>query len=207
MFVRVMKKLFYSILISLTFTGSPAMATEEIAHTVIEKDGDIEIRHYDETVMAEVIVEGDRDEAINRAFRTLFNYIDGNNIAMTTPVSQEQSSVSKKIAMTTPVSQKQADGENTWSVAFYMPNDMSYEDTPKPKDDAVTIRRVPERKMAAIRFSGLRSNGNLEDHEQELRDYLQTNNIIHDDTPLYAFYDAPWVPWFLRRNEILLPLQ
>ncbi len=184
------------------------MAAEEISYTVIEKDGDIEIRHYDETVMAEVMVEGDRDEAINRAFRTLFNYIDGNNIAMTTPVSQEQSAASQKIAMTTPVSQTQTNNDgNTWSVAFYMPNDMTYENAPKPKNEDVTIRRVPERKMAAIQFSGFRTDNNLDEHEQELRDYLQTNDIAHEDTPLYAFFDAPWVPWFLRRNEILFPLQ
>ncbi len=185
------------------------MAAEEIEYKVIKKDGDIEIREYAETVVAEVTVEGSQKEAPSKAFRTLFNYISGENIAkqeipMTTPVSQELSS--QKIPMTSPVSQQQ-EGQNSWTIAFYMPNDMDFENTPLPKNDSVTIRRVPAVQKIAVRFSGTRSDNNIAEHESELKQYIVDNKIEVTGAPMYAFYNPPWTPWFLRRNEILFTLK
>ena len=184
------------------------MATEEIAHKVIKKDGDIEIRAYEETVIVKVIVESTRREAPNKAFRTLFNFISGDNImkqdiAMTAPVSQQP--VSQKIPMTTPVAQEKT-GEGQWQIAFYMPNDMEFDTTPKLTNENVTIERIPAQKMAAIRFSGRGTDSNIAEHETELLQYLEVNKIDYIPEPIYAFYDAPWVPWFLRRNEVLFKL-
>jgi hypothetical protein len=185
---------------------SAAMATEEINYTVTQTHGDIEFRDYDETVSATVATVGERREAIGNAFRILFDYIQGNNvasqsIAMTAPVSQTP----QNIAMTAPVSQKKrADG--TWQVAFYMPNDMTYDATPKPLDERITINRVAPKSMAAITFSGTSSDENVAEHETQLRDFLHAKNITFIDQPLYAFYNAPYVPWFLRRNEVLFKL-
>ena len=185
------------------------MATEEISFNVVKEEGDIQIRAYDEAVAAVVEVEGERRDSISRAFRILFDYIGGNNmaakeIAMTAPVSQEKSS--QEIPMTTPVSQIQsADGK--WQVAFYMPNDFTYSTTPKPLDERVEIKRVASKQMAAIVFSGRGSDENLAEHEQILREYLKDNNLKRDSTPLYAFYDHPLVPWFMRRNEVLFELR
>lgn len=185
------------------------MATEEIAHSIVSSEGDIEIRQYDETIKAVVTVEAKRREASNKAFRVLFDYISGENIAqqeipMTTPVAQEPAS--QKIPMTTPVAQGQA-GEGKWEIAFYMPNDMSYEATPQPTDKRIEIQRVPAKKMAAIRFSGLGSDKAIQEYEAELVEYLKTNQIDYVPIPTYAFYDAPWVPWFMRRNEVLFELK
>lgn len=186
------------------------MAADEIAHNVIKQDGNIQIREYAPTVVAEVTIQSTRSEAPSRAFRTLFDYISGNNITaqnipMTTPVSQEPSS-SQEIPMTTPVSQEQAD-DGSWTIAFYMPNDMKLEDAPQPKNEKIIMRAVPAKRMAAIRFSGRGTDSNIAQHEKELRDYLNANDIAYEDKPLYAFYDAPFVPWFLRRNEVLLTLK
>ena len=194
-----------------TLAGGAGMAAEEIAYSVIREQGDIEIRDYEETVVAEVTVTASRREAPGEAFMTLFRYIDGANIAaeeipMTSPVSQEQAS--QKIPMTTPVSQERgADGPNEWVIAFHMPNDMSLDSTPKPTNEQVNIKSIPSRKMAAITFSGTRSDSNVGKHESELRRYLEKNNIAYIDEPVYAYYDPPWVPWFLRRNEVLFPLE
>lgn len=188
--------------------GDSVMATDEIAHKVLKEEGNIEIRAYEPSVVAEVEVRAQRDEATGKAFRTLFNYISGNNvsskkIAMTTPVAQE---ASQKIDMTTPVSQEKS-GENTWMIAFYMPNEMSFETTPKPKDKRINIRAVPAKKMIAIRFSGRSTDSNVYQHEKELRDYIKKSDIKFKDKPLYAFYSAPFVPWFLKRNEVLFELK
>ncbi len=205
--MRILGILFITLL---TITGCSALAVEEVKHTVIQKDDNIEIRHYDETVKAEVTVEGTRREAPNKAFRTLFNYISGDNVAqqdisMTSPVSQELES--QKIAMTTPVSQEQADEEGTWTIAFYMPNDMDYDTTPTPKNDAINIKRIPEQKKIVIRFSGRSTDENIAKHEAELKQYIADNQIQVTGAPMYAFYNPPWTPWFMRRNEIMFTMK
>lgn len=185
------------------------MATEEAAYSVIKKDGDIEIRQYEETVVAEVTVNGTQKQAPSKAFRTLFKYIQGNNVAkqeipMTAPVSQELKS--QKIPMTAPVSQEQ-NIEGEWVIAFYMPNDMNFENTPIPQNDAVTIRRVPAVQKIALRFSGTRSDGNIAEHESELKQYIEDNKIKVTGAPMYAFYNPPWTPWFMRRNEVMFTVK
>ncbi len=104
--------------------------------------------HNSDSVLAEVNVQGTRDQAVSAAFRILFNFISGNNLSqkeikMTAPVSQQKSS--EKIPMTSPVTQHKSDANN-WSVAFYMPNDMTYEETPKPKDNRIQIKKIQVKK-------------------------------------------------------------
>jgi hypothetical protein len=87
-----------------------AMAIEEASYTVIEKNGDFELRQYVPQIVAETIVEGDFNKVGNEGFSRLFGYISGNNtkkqsISMTAPVSQEAGS--EKIPMTAPVNQEQ----------------------------------------------------------------------------------------------------
>ena len=189
------------------FGGESSMASDEIAHKVIKEDGSIQIREYKPSVKAVVEIKSSRSEATSKAFRILFNFIRGNNISskeisMTTPVSQTSS---QEIAMTTPVSQEKL-SKNLWSVAFYMPNKMSFEETPKPKDKRITIKKVPARKMIAIKFSGRSTDSNIYEHEKELLNYIKKNDISTTGDAIYAFYSAPFVPWFLRRNEVLYEL-
>jgi len=89
-----------------------------------------------------------------------------------------------------------------------MPADMTMETAPKPTSDKVTLPEVKFGKMIAIRFSGRNSDSNVNEHDNELKDYMRANNIkfIADDRIL-AFYDAPFKPWFLRRNEVLYPVK
>jgi hypothetical protein len=69
-----------------------AMAIEEAAYKTVEKDGAFEIRNYAPHILAETVVEGDLEQAGNKAFNRLFRYISGDNrsrdkVAMTAPVS------------------------------------------------------------------------------------------------------------------------
>jgi hypothetical protein len=77
---------------------------------------------YTPHILAETVVEGDLEEAGNKAFRRLFRYISGDNrsrdkVAMTAPVSQEQKG--EKITMTAPVGQRSV--QEKWAVSFMMP--------------------------------------------------------------------------------------
>ncbi|MGD8347514.1 MAG: heme-binding protein, partial [Lysobacterales bacterium] len=137
----------------------------------------------------------------------LFRYIDGQNeardtIAMTAPVSQKQGA--QKIAMTAPVSQEA--GADGWLVSFMMPSSFTMDTIPVPLDDAVNIRQLPAYRAAAIRYSGFWSEKNYQRHLAELMEWIEAQNLRVTGSPVWARYNAPFTPWFMRRNEILVPV-
>jgi hypothetical protein len=188
-------------------TPSPAGAVEEAAYTVVESHGELELRDYEDRILVETVVEGSFDEAGTRAFRRLFDYISGNNrsrakIDMTAPVTQEAGS--EKIDMTAPVTQEGVDG--AWRIAFLLPSSYSWETAPEPTDERVSLRRVPARRMAAIRFSGRWGEPRFLEHEERLRTFIAAQGLEVSGETEYARYDPPFKPWFLRRNEVLIPV-
>ena len=194
-------------LLLLTINGGVLMAIEEAEFSVIEQAGDIELRDYSSSIVAETRVEDDFEDAGNRAFRPLFNYISGDNetndeIAMTSPVSQQR--VSEKIAMTAPVSQ-QASGDG-WMVSFMMPASFTMSTIPQPTNPEVQIREVPAFKAVVIRFSGRWTEKNYREHLEELEAWIRHKQLTVTGDPVWARYDPPFKPWFMRRNEILIPV-
>ncbi len=188
--------------------GRSVMAVEEAAYEVVTKDGVFELRDYAPQIVAEVVIEGSLEEAGNEAFRPLFRYIDGDNhartkIPMTAPVSQE--SAGTKIAMTAPVSQVKTGDQ--WAVSFMMPASSTMEAIPVPDNPAVIIRENPARRMAAVRYSGFWSEKSYRRHLQELEVWMQARALMPAGDPVWARYNAPFVPWFMRRNEILVPVK
>ncbi len=193
-------------LLSLPLAGT-ALAVEEPEYEVLREEGAIELRAYGATIVAETAVTGDFEEAGSQAFRALFKYIDGNNqareeIAMTAPVSQARS---EKIEMTAPVSQR-ADGER-WVVSFMMPAGYTMASLPEPLDSRVTLREHPPYRAAVIRYSGFWSEDNYREHLDELQRWVAEAGLAVKGEPVWARYNAPFTPWFLRRNEILLPVE
>ncbi|MEM7435070.1 MAG: heme-binding protein [Myxococcota bacterium] len=171
-------------------------------YEVTERTGDIEIRQYAPYIVAETIVDGDAGDAGNQGFRILASYIFGGNqpaekIAMTAPVNQAP----KRIAMTAPVTQD-ARGER-FAVQFMMPSEYRLEDLPKPNDARVTFREMPGRRLAAVRYSGTWSTKNYEANLAKLYSHLKARGFEPKGEPIWARYDPPFKPWFLRRNEIL----
>lgn len=188
-------------------TSNPAMAVEEAEYEILSTDGNIELRDYAPSIVAETVVQGDFEDAGNKAFRLLFNYIDGDNraqgkIAMTAPVAQQPTS--RKIAMTAPVSQQPV--EEGWVVSFMMPASFTMETIPEPANPAVSIRQLPAYRAAAIRYSGFWSEKNYNRHLDELLAWLDGQGLQAVGPAVWARYNAPFVPWFMRRNEILIPV-
>jgi hypothetical protein len=184
-----------------------AMAIEEAAYSVLKKENDFEIRDYAPHILAETTVEGDLEEAGNKAFNRLFRYISGDNrsrdkVAMTAPVSQEQKG--EKITMTAPVGQQSVQGK--WAVSFMMPASYTLETLPEPMDPNVTLRQVPARRMAAVRYSGFWSVKNYLRYKSALEFWIHERGLKMAGAPIWARYNPPFTPWFLRRNEILIPV-
>ncbi len=183
------------------------MAVEEARYAVVERDGEFEIRDYAPHVLAETVAAGPFDRAGNEAFGRLFRYISGDNrsrhkLAMTAPVSQEPAGV--KIAMTAPVGQQPA--EDRWVVSFTMPASSALETLPEPGNPQVTLRQVPARRMAALRYSGLWTERSYLRHKTELESWVSQRGVRVAGDPVWARYNSPFAPWFLRRNEILVPV-
>jgi len=184
------------------------MAIEEAAYTVLESDNNFEIREYAPHILAETIVDGDLEEAGNKAFKRLFGYISGDNrarekVAMTTPVSQVPKG--EKIKMTAPVGQRRA--RESWVVSFMMPATYTLETLPQPDDPAVMLRQVDAQRMAAVRYSGFWSEKAYLRNKQKLESWIREKGLTMTGDPVWARYNSPFSLWFLRRNEILIPVE
>ena len=184
------------------------MATDETPHAVVERTGPFEVRDYPSHVVAETLVEGTFDSVGNEGFQRLFRYISGDNrsaakIAMTAPV--EQQSASTKIAMTAPVEQQRA-GER-WRVAFVLPVSYTLATAPQPTDGRVALTEIAPRRMAVVRYSGTWSESRYGAELAALRRFIDEHGLSVLGEPIFARYDPPFMPWFLRRNEIQIPVQ
>jgi len=183
------------------------MAVEEAAYTVTTRDGRFEIRDYAPHVVAETLVEGTLEEAGTKAFNRLFRYISGGNrsrekVAMTAPVSQQPQG--EKIAMTAPVAQRRV--QERWAVSFMMPASHTLETLPTPEDPQVALRQVPARRMAVVRYSGSWSEQGYQRNLEELESWMRGKGLAPAGDPVWARYNSPFSLWFLRRNEILIPV-
>jgi hypothetical protein len=181
---------------------------EEPEFTVERSDGSIEVRRYAPLVRAETTVETDDwNRAVNEGFRRLAGYIFGANqrrssIAMTAPVTQAQRG--ERIAMTAPVTQSSAAG--SWLVTFTMPRGSALDAMPLPNDARVTLRALPARRVAVLRYSGTTTPDVLAAHERTLRAWLARNGWTAAGTVTSARYDPPSTLPLLRRNELWLEL-
>ena len=162
------------------------MAIEEPEYEVLLTVGDVEFRRYEPYMLAEVTVDGDAQD--RRAFRILAGYIFGDN------------DDSEKMNMTAPVETRGSD------YAFVMERKYSLETLPRPNDERIRIVEREGRVVAALRFSGRWSQGNFNKHEGQLLDALAELDIVLTGAPELARYNSPFTPWFLRRNEIIVPV-
>ena len=190
------------------FVSCATVGIEKVQYDVVEKDSRFEVREYKPYLVAETLVDSDFKDAGNIAFRRLFNYISGNNqakesIAMTAPVNQQPAS--EKIAMTAPVTQ-QASGDQ-YAVSFVMPAEYTIETLPAPTDEAVVIKEILGYKAAVVRYSGTWSQKRYEEKKAALEKYMRDNGLTAVGEPIWARYDPPFQLWFLRRNEVVIPIE
>ena len=190
------------------------MATEEPKYRVEKDYGEFEVRLYTPVIVAETEVTGEFGKVSNEGFRRLAGYIFGGNdggrkIAMTAPVGTEpapEKTAGAKIDMTAPVG-AEPKGEG-WIVSFTMPSRWTMKSLPVPDDERIRLREIPARRVAAVRFSGTWGAGKFEAVTARLREQLKEKGLVPvGEATVYARYNPPWTPWFLRRNEVLVSLR
>ncbi len=187
----------------LILMSEPAMAIETPDYKVVVKHGAFEVRDYPAQTVAEVVVEGDQQAAVRKGFRRLASYIFGANagdqkLAMTAPVAQAP-------VMSGPITASALRADR-WTVRFDMPRSYDLSTLPKPKNAEIRLLTLPPTRIAALRFSGLMSDSAAKTETAELLSYIKTNGLTASGPPTLAQYDPPWTLWFLRRNEVLIPV-
>ncbi len=183
--------------------------TETLKYKVIAQDGKNEIRLYESYIKAEVEINGTIEDSRGSAFKILAGYIFGNNtskekIKMTSPVLAQRS---EKIKMTSPVLIDDL-GDNKMKMSFSMPSKYTLKNLPTPIDSRIKIINVPERIVAAIKFSGRFSSARNDKKSIELLKWLKgKNNYSVSTTYVYAGYNPPYTLPMLRRNEVMFELE
>lgn len=186
-----------------------AVAIEEPRFERLSIHAVYELRRYAPTLVAETEVQGvEFGAAANEGFRRLAGYIFGGNttrgkIAMTAPVAQRPAG--QKIAMTAPVGQRAA--ESGYVVSFTMPAGYTLATLPVPDDPRVRLRAVPAHCAAVHAYSGTWNEQRYAELLAELRAAAREAGLAEQGEATLARFDPPWKPWFLRRNEIQLPVR
>ena len=160
---------------------------ESAPYSVALKDGDYELRDYPELTIVETSM-GDANAGENSGFRKLFGYITGKN--------QNQES----IAMTTPV----FISDERRKMAFVLPAKSSSGQISAPLDPSLSIKKIPAGRFAVLRFSGGRSSTLETQSLSLLRTWIAKKGLTAAGSPIYGYFDPPWTPGFLRRNEVML---
>lgn len=180
-------------LILMLLIGHYAMATEEPTFEVLAETEDYEVRRYDAYIVAEVDVDG--KSADNQGFRTLAGYIFGDNES------------SEKMQMTAPVESRDAGKSDEITYGFVMESKYTLETLPTPNNERIRLLERPSRIVAVRQFSGRWSQENITKHEESLLKALADDGISLTGDVELARYDPPFKPWFLRRNEVMVPIR
>ena len=173
--------------------------TEQQAREIVEHRDTYDVYRYPSHWVVQVQLTADFDDAGNAAFRRLLRYISGGNeysqsIAMTAPVVQS------------PVTDSVTSPARDHVVAFVLPESMSAGQPPMPSDGSVELRRIPEELAAVTRFSGRWTFASYQRHVERLLAALHADARTPIGPPRFARFDPPWTPWFLRRNEVVIPI-
>jgi hypothetical protein len=159
---------------------------ETIKYKVIKKDKNIELREYDNFILASTKTMKNPNQ--DSGFNNVFQYISGQN------------SKKEKISMTTPVVTYEDD--SSLVTGFYVPSKYEKSNVPKPVSDRVFLNEFKKSLYAVIRFNGRWNDENFDKHNEILLDYINSNNLVVKSQRLVLRYQPPFVPSILRHNEI-----
>lgn len=164
---------------------------ETTVYTLISKTDSFEIRDYADAQLVSTSSMTDAGE-MGDNFNQLFRYIGGYN------------RTKESIAMTTPVFISEQGRRQEMS--FVLPSDTVVSGPPVPLVDSVYLNTMPAGRFAVLRYSGDTDLAGRERAEARLKAWLAEEDVSYVELPRFAFYDPPWTPAFMRRNEVLIRL-
>ena len=166
---------------------------KEPQYKLLHSQNNIEIRQYDEYVVARTSISNNADENDNNMFRNLAGYIFGNNKS------------EKSIPMTAPVTTY--DDGSDYHMIFYMLEANSIDDLPLPNGKNVELETMRLDKCAVLKFSWTTRESRVEKFKEELVKYLDDNDYETISPFMLNRYDPPWTLPFMRRNEIIVKIK
>ena len=169
------------------------VSVEITPYETVEKSDTFEVRKYERLVFVSTSMSEGLDSAYG-PFRKLFDYISGNN------------NNTEKIAMTAPVFLDQLE-QTTETMSFVLPANFSLSTTPLPKDTAVKLSELRNSRFAVISFSGFLNQSSISTHRIKLQNWIMERGFKMIGEPKAAGYNPPFTLPFLRRNEILIPIE
>jgi len=89
-------------------------------------------------------------------------------------------------------------------MSFVLPEAIVNKGVPEPGDSQVRLSKTEPGRYAVLRFAGRANEKNEQIAVEKLQTWLRDHKIEADGEPLFAFYDPPWTPSFLRRNEVMI---
>jgi len=161
--------------------------TPTAPYTVVRHEGAFEWRDYPALTLATTPMNDSRG---SNAFGHLFGFITGRNATR------------EKIPMTTPVLIDSNTGKK--SMSFVMPEIVAQKGAPEPGESNVHLVKMEPGRYAVLRFKGNGSEKNQQAAMEKLQACLREHGIAAESEPIFAYYDPPWTPVFLRRNEVML---
>lgn len=167
--------------------------TEQLKYEVLKKFPNFEIRRYPNHLLVQVHTKGEFKQASYDGFYPLLNYISGGNKS------------SAKIAMTAPVLQESID-VNEHVISFVLPESVSPESVPVPKESKLETKLIKAHDVAAIKFRGSWSAASMQENGRKLLSELSKLGIETKGSIYYARFDPPWKPPIIRHNEALIDL-
>jgi hypothetical protein len=121
----------------------------------------------------------------NGLFRTLFRYISKHDLSMTTPVEAEI---------------------EPGKMRFFVGGKDANKS--RPSTDSVTVRKLEPMQVLAIGIRGSYDEENFRENRDRLLRWIDEQTTYEPAGAPYAVYwDGPYIPWFLKRSEIHLPIR
>lgn len=127
---------------------------------------------------------GDYFNESNDLFMPLFRYIQQNDLAMTIPVESEI---------------------NPATMIFFVGPDVDLSRT--DSSEHVEVLTIPERTVLAVGIRGSYNDKNYQQALSKAPNWLKQDQQYTANGPARMIYwDGPYIPWFLKRSELHLPI-
>jgi DNA gyrase inhibitor GyrI len=163
---------------------------ESAPYKIVRSDAKFQLRDYPALTVVETPMAAGNQDGSDGSFGRLFRFITGGNDAK------------RNISMTTPVFI--SGGETNTTMAFVMPAGLKADQMPKPSDGAVKVRELPAGRFAVLRYGGARSAKRDAESLARLRAWMAAEHLRALSPPVFGYFDPPWTPAFLRRNEVMI---